>query len=116
MSASSSASRPRVESVWSLPAGDACSTSANHSVTSRSISSAASWVAERVRLGWRAAGGAFEHAQHQLAEQDLVADAQRVEIIFHFFIRRIPFFQRAPRQMAVGIGQCADAVHGGLHW
>ena len=47
MSASSSASRPRVESIWSVPVGGSCNTSANQSVTTWSISSARSSVAER---------------------------------------------------------------------
>ena len=47
MSASSSASRPRVESIWSLPVGGSSKTCANHSVTRWSISSADNSVAER---------------------------------------------------------------------
>ncbi len=67
-------------------------------------------------FGGRAARGALEDAQHQLAQQGLVADAQGVEIILHLFIGGVPFFQRAPGQLARGIGQRADAIHGGLHW
>ena len=46
-----------------------------------------------VEFGRGTALGTFEHAQHELAEQRLVPDAQRVEVIFHFDIGRIPLFQ-----------------------
>ncbi len=67
-------------------------------------------------LGWGALGRAFEHAQHQLAEQGLVADTEGVEVILHLFVGGIPFLQRPSRQLAGGIRQGSDAVHGGLHW
>ncbi len=63
----------------------------------RSISSAAS-RGRTVRLGGRAPLCAFEHAQDKLAEQRLVADAERMEITFHFRIGAIPLFQRPARR------------------
>ena len=72
-------------------------------------------MAERSGSAGARLRGAFEHAEHQPAEQGFVADAQGVEIIFHLLIRRVPFLQRASRQMAGGIRQRAKAVHGGLH-
>ena len=82
----------------------------------RSISSAAIWVAERSGSAGARLHGAFEHAEHELAEQRLVADAQGVEIIFHLGVGGVPFFQRAAGQPAGDVGQRARAGHGGLHW
>ena len=47
MSTNSKASRPRVDNIWSVPTGGSCSTGPNQSVTTWSISTAASSVAER---------------------------------------------------------------------
>ena len=69
-----------------------------------------------VRLDRGALHGAFEHAEHQLAQQCLVANPQGVEIIFHLGVGGVPFFQRAAGQSAGDIGQRARAGHGGLHW
>ena len=65
-----------------------------------------------LEFGGRAALGAFQHAQDELAEQRLVADAERVKVIFHLHIRRVPFLQRTPGDFAGNVGQ---NFQGGLH-
>ena len=44
-------------------------------------------------------------AQHELPEQRLVADAQRVKVIFNLHIRRVPFFQRTAGDLAGNVRQ-----------
>ena len=68
-----------------------------------------------VRLGGRAAHGAVQHAQDELAQQHFVADAQGVEIIFHLDVGGVPFFQRASGKLTVGVGQNVRRVHGVLN-
>jgi hypothetical protein len=69
-------------------------------------------VAERLRFGGGAALGALEHAQDDLAQQRLVADAERVKVVFHLHIGRVPFIQRTSGDFAGDVGQ---NFQGGLH-
>ena len=101
-----------MEKVCSLPMGEVCSTSPNQSVTMPVHLLGGDLGGAAVRLGGRAALGAFEHAQDELAEQRLVADAQRVKIIFHLHIRRVPLLQRTPGDLA---GNVRQNFQGGLH-
>ena len=114
MSASSSASRPRVDSVWSALVDGDCRTSANHSVTRWSISSAASWVAERSGSAGARRMARSSTRRTSWPSSSLVADAQGVKIIFHLHVGGVPIFQRASGEPSGGVGQNVRRVHGGL--
>ena len=64
------------------------------------------------RFGGRASLGAFQHAQDKLAEQRLVADAQRMKVVFHLHVSRVPFLQRTPGDLA---GNVRQDFQGWLH-